>query len=1205
MSELDSNAIRLGLMPPLTGVVALYGQEIRWAGQIARDEVNAAGGVLGRPLELVVEDDGSLPETAVPAAERLLDQHGCVALIGNLLSSARIAVASQVAMPRRVPYLNFSFYEGSIHNRYFFHFAALPNQQIDRMIPYMARAAGPKMFFAGNNYEWPRGSIDAARRALSACGGELVGEEYLPLGSARVDDLLGRVQCSGADVFVPYFAGEDQIRLLTRFSQRGLKRHMAVVMGHYDEAMAARLRPEVRAGFLACNSYFMSLDTPGNRRYLSALAALPEVDGIWPHGRGVLTHFGEAVYLCVHAFAKAANQAGSLAAEALVAELERIEVEGPQGLVRMDPTTHHAHVNVYLARCDVEGSFELVESFGCLPPRIPERYRHVPDVPPAPEARRAGAAMHEPFSVAVAGIDGDGRVEHVNRAFLRLLGLEDESAVLGAPIACLMVDPGVLEGVARAMESRSEWHGSLSVRLPDGGQRPLTVIVEPMRRADGGKPGYTISCLDAQGVPIGARAATQQILAMVDVGVLAVSPDGLIVEANRRAGEMFGYAIDELLGLSVQELIPPQFRQAHARHMDAFLRGAARERRVGVRPALSGYRRDGSTFALEVSLSKVMIESGWIIVATMLDITERKVAEDELVWRAIHDPLTGLPNRVMILERLNQALLRSARLGHGVAVLFIDLDGFKLINDSHGHQIGDELLKTIARRLLEHVRPGDTVGRLGGDEFIVLCDQVDTSAAIVKLAERLNELLREPLDLAGHRLFATASIGLAMGHGSTHSAEDMLRNADAAMYQAKEQGRDGWRFFTEEIHAQARRRLDITNGLRQAIEREEFQIRFQPILCVESRLIRGAELLLRWTTPEGEASPAHFIPIAETSGSIVPIGKWVFRQACLAEQRWRSECGEQAPYVSVNVSARQLNDDSLVESFRAMLAETRADPRRIVLELTETSLMSDVVFSLRVLRQLADLGLRVAVDDFGTGYSSLAQLLRLPLNALKIDREFVDGLDKRHDSRAIVKAVCGMARAMGLQVIAEGVENDRQFAYLRDLGCDYVQGFYFHRPMPPDDFLALLRESRASGWVATAADDLYTLLYVSLATRPMSGRELRDMVEAARESNRAQGITGFLLYLNGSFMQILEGSRPRIESLMERIRRDARHHRLRVVIEGPIAKRAFLDWSMGLRDMDHVGDGQAFDERRERTLSFVDMAEDPRACYGFISAFAG
>ncbi|MBN2886975.1 MAG: EAL domain-containing protein, partial [Chromatiaceae bacterium] len=639
--------------------------------------------------------------------------------------------------------------------------------------------------------------------------------------------------------------------------------------------------------------------------------------------------------------------------------------------------------------------------------------------------------------------------EYVNRTLLRLWALDETAIRPGDPVGNLWERPEALDGIAEWLEHHAEWHGALTARLGNGALKRLHVVAEPSWRVDGAARGYTLACLDSRSLRTGQGASSDQILAMADVAVLAVNARGLIIEANRRACDLFGYSSEEMLGLLVHELVPPQFRQRHVEQVQTFFRDAeSAAPHLGRRAEISGYRKDGAPFPAEISISRCTIEGEAAMVITLRDITERKIAEDELIWRATHDELTGLPNRALIHERLTRALQRSRRQGHNVALLFIDLDGFKLINDSHGHSVGDALLKNLAHRLIIRVRPGDTVGRLGGDEFVVLCDQVESPNAMATLADRLTDLLREPVELQGHHLFATASIGVAIGHGTTHNADDMLRDADAAMYNAKEQGRDGWRFFSEEIHEQARKRLDITNGLRLAIERGELQVRFQPILGTESQLIRGAELLIRWIPREGEISPAHFIPIAEMSGSIVPIGKWVFREACRAEAGWRARFGEQAPYVSVNVSARQLNDASLVESCRDSLLEFKADPKRIVLELTETSLMSDVIFNLSVLKQLADLGLRVAVDDFGTGYSSLAQLLRLPVSTLKIDREFVDGLDKRHDSRAIVSAVCSMARAMDLQVIAEGVENEPQFQYLRGMGCDYVQGFYFHRPLP-------------------------------------------------------------------------------------------------------------------------------------------------------------
>lgn len=1098
------NTVRLGLMPPLTGLVELYGPEINRAARIACDEINERGGVLGRPLELIVEDDGSLPDTAVPAAERLLDNHRCVALIGNLLSNSRIAVAAQVAEPRRVPYLNFSFYEGSIASRYFFHFAALPNQQIDHMIPFMARRYGPKMFFAGNNYEWPRGSIDAAKAALRRFDGDIVGEEYLPIGvhPEEIDRLLEQVARAGCDVFVPYFAGQDQITLLKHFTEMGLKRRMAVVMGHYDEAMVSRLPPEVREGLYSSNTYFMSLETAENNQFMQRLARQPGIDGIWPYGNGLLTNFGEGTYVCVHAFANAAEAAGSLDPEALVAALEQVRVKAPQGMVEMDPVTHHAHVNTCLARCNADGSFTIVDHFGRNPPEIPERYRQ----------QLRTARLHE------------------------------------SPLS-------------------PELTARLAAELGQAQQRIGTA---------------------------------QQILSIADMAIIATNSCGLISESNRSACQIFGYDEGEMIGLSVHLLVPPQFRQRHAEYFAAFIAGDETQRRMTSRGEIMGYRKDGTFFPLEASIAKFRNGEDWLLVVTMRDITERKQAEEELTRRATHDPLTGLPNRALIRERLANALQRSRRSGLSVVLLFVDLDGFKLVNDTHGHDAGDELLKTIASRLIEQVRPGDTVARLAGDEFVVLCEQVEQPSTLSVLAERINDSLRQSIDFGGQPLFVSASIGIAIGSGSTHNADDMLRQADTAMYAVKEKGRDGWAFFNESLQEQARQRLAISNGLRLAIERNELVLHFQPIVAAETGRIVGAEALLRWHPPEGEVSPAVFIPIAETTGAIVPIGAWVFRTACRAEADWRRRWGTEAPYVSVNLSTRQLGESGLVEEFSTVLAETEADPNRVLLEITETSLMADVEGNLRVLRQLADLGLRVAVDDFGTGYSSLAQLTRLPVSVLKIDRAFIDGLDKSAEARTVIRAVIGLGRSLGLKLVAEGVETATQRLELCAYGCDSIQGYFFHRPLAESRFIKTVESpplTEAAGRLA-----LHALIYVSRACQPMTSDDLTKLREKAATTNRTAGISGCLLYRDGYFMQLLEGQRERVMSLYERIRVDTLHTDCRLVLESPVAMRAFRDWGMAMPNLSIAEPDGAI--KVNRHIKLFDIADDAQFCYDFITAYA-
>lgn len=474
---MSEETIKLGLMPPITGLVGIYGSEIVHAAQVACQEVNEKGGVLGRPLELIIEDDGSLPESAVTAAEKLIDEHQCTAIIGNLLSNSRIAVAYRVAEPRKVPYLNFSFYEGSIVSPYFFHFAALPNQQIDKMIPYMCNKFGPRMFFAGNNYEWPRGSIHAGKLALEKAGGEVVGEEYTPIGIELdvIEKLLDHVEAANPDVFVPYFAGDDQVLLLTRFTERGLKNRIAVVMGHYDEMMASQLPAEVREGFYSSNTYFMTIDSEENKNYKSRLANLPDVNGVWPEGNGILTNFGEGTYVCVKAFAEAANMAGTLDSEVLVEELDAIRINAPQGIVEMNPEHHHAKVNTYLSQCDAKGVFNIIENFGAIEPEIPARYRHQQIASQATledDIRLQARILEQMTDGVILTSSADGTIVYANTGAEKLFGY-DKDEMVGLPIASINDSTDnnphdTAEEIIRILNQTGEWQGEIHNIKKDG-----------------------------------------------------------------------------------------------------------------------------------------------------------------------------------------------------------------------------------------------------------------------------------------------------------------------------------------------------------------------------------------------------------------------------------------------------------------------------------------------------------------------------------------------------------------------------------------------------------------------------------------------------------------------------------------------------------------------------------------------------------------
>ena len=1067
-----NDSIRVGLLAPLTGIVELYGPEIVWAARIACEQVNENGGVLGRPLEIVVADDGSLPDSAVPAAHRLLDDDGCVALIGNLLSNSRIAVSDLVSDARKVPLLNFSFYEGSITSPYFFHFAALPNQQVAKMIPYMTEHVGPKMFFAGSNYEWPRGSIDYGMRTLDSVGGETVGEEYLPIGTQEVDELLEKVLKSGADVFVPYFAGADQVNVLTRFTEMGLKDRVAVVMGHYDEAMAGRLSPEVRGGFYSSNTYFMGIETRENEEYLRRLKSRQDVDGVWPHGNGVLTNFGEGVYHCVKAFAEAANRSGSVDAADLVESLETVKTSGPQGVVTMNRDTHHATVNTFLSRCNVDGTFTILESFGQIHPVIPERYRsefHRPaPIPVSGKAAVKKIAGRFPVAEPQAGAcvtDVDGSILYVNSGFKEIWGSDESMVEAGRQVADLWMNPDEIRKVLKAPFGTEAWTGQLLARIGSGKQRLLDVAIAEMLDNYHQRIGFTFSCVDLS-VPEGVddftiESPSDKILSVADIAIIAVVANGEIVQVNTSAVELFGYSREEMVGMSVHLLLPPRFRDAHETHLSRFAVSAAGSISMAERGELSGYKKDGSEFPLEASVAKVRSGDAELMVVTLRDITERKSVEEALTWQATHDPLTGLPNRTLIGDRLQNALARSGRDGSKVALLFVDVDGFKLVNDSYGHEQGDEVLKEVADRLVGMVRPGYTVARFGGDEFLILTERVNSEAQVGAFADRLIDGIKAPLEIGTGEVSVTVSVGIAMGNGNTHTATDMLRMADGAMYLAKQTGRDGWKIFDETIRERARRELVIASGLRSVVQNGELRIVAQPLVKAGSELPVGVEVLLRWDSPQGPISPELFIPIAERNGNIVPIGRWVFEKACELKAQWQKEFGVTgSPFISINVSARQLAVPGTVEEFKSILKRTGADPKGLVLEVTETALMTDVEENVQVLKNLAALGMKLAIDDFGTGYSSLGQMVSMPLHSLKIDKMFVQGLRSVKDTTEVVTAIIRMAHSLGLEVTAEGVETQEQLWILQSLGCDRAQGYLMYEPMELKAATKLFRSLR-------------------------------------------------------------------------------------------------------------------------------------------------
>jgi diguanylate cyclase (GGDEF)-like protein/PAS domain S-box-containing protein len=653
---------------------------------------------------------------------------------------------------------------------------------------------------------------------------------------------------------------------------------------------------------------------------------------------------------------------------------------------------------------------------------------------------------------------------HWSDEIYRIFGLSPEGFVATYEAFLQVVHPDdrarVQHAVKEAVERAKPYAIDHRVVRPDGVERVVQERGEVTFGADGiavRMVGTVQDITDQKLAELRLHQAAK-VFENTSEGVMLTGADRRIIAVNQAFTHITGYSEDEV---KVRE--PNLLRSG--RHNDDYYHKMWVDLRTKGRwqGEIWNRRKDGEDYPEWLNISVVLDEAGTIVnyIGVFADITSIKEAQDKLEYTAHHDALTGLPNRLLFRDRLEQALAISRRKGAGVALLFVDLDRFKVINDTLGHEAGDLLLQEVSRRLVDCMREEDTVARMGGDEFVVIQKGICQPEDAALLSARMLAEISRPFSLAGHEIVTSLSIGISLYPQDGEDPSSLLKNADAAMYRAKEKGRNGYQFYSNEMTAAGLERLELESDLSQALQRGEIRVHYQPQVDLATGEIVGAEALLRWQhASRGMIAPSVFIPMAEDNGMIGLLGEWVLDVACTDAMAWR-KAGLPPLRVAVNVSGRQIGNDHVVDKVAAALKNSGLAPQLLEIEVTESVVMQDAVRAISTLNALKDMGVTLAIDDFGTGYSSLSYLKRFPVNKLKIDKSFVDGMVDDPDDAAIVMAIIAMAQSLRHTVIAEGVETEAQAERLRAYGCDEMQGFLFSRPLPSEQFAELLRNASA------------------------------------------------------------------------------------------------------------------------------------------------
>ncbi len=685
-------------------------------------------------------------------------------------------------------------------------------------------------------------------------------------------------------------------------------------------------------------------------------------------------------------------------------------------------------------------------------------------------------ALVEHASDLIIVVGEDGGVEYASPAFERILGRSRQEFETRPAIE--LIHPDDVEPIRLALlDSDADEGSKIELRLQHGSGAWLWFeSAVTNRRDDPDVRGMVANLHDITGSKLANEALREaherfhSAFEHAPIGMVLADTDGIMIRANPAFGRILGVRAEDLPGRNVEAFTHPDDRELSRASMASIVSGESDTYRIEKRYC----HADGRDVWASLNVSCVRDHPGkaLYLIGQIEDVTESRALRERLAQAAIRDPLTSLPNRELFMDRLEASLRLAARHGTRVAVMFLDLDRFKLINDSLGHHVGDQTLCAVADRLRSVMRESDTLARFGGDEFTILCPENNGERGALQVAERLVKAMADPIVLSSGEIFVSFSVGVALSSGDTVSGATLLRNADVAMYQAKDRGPSHIELYREENESQVITRLRTANELHRALERDELELHYQPIVDLHTETLVGMEALVRWRHPtRGLLCPLEFIPLAEDSGLIVPLGTWVLNEACRQTASWIERVGDSTDSarlnIAVNVSALQLGEPGFPNLVAQALDTSGLVADRLWLEITESVLMRDPDETVSVLRELRDLGLHLEIDDFGTGYSSLSQLRRFPVESFKIDRSFVNGMDQDPERTAIVKAVIALGRSLGLSVIAEGVERTAEAAKLQALGCYLAQGYLYGRPLPASA-LGYLPATDLASWNTTA-----------------------------------------------------------------------------------------------------------------------------------------